>query len=160
MFKIRVLTPNYWLAGEVEENNAFLGWLNNKDKKVLELHNVKGITLDPASVLPALVHNTITLHKNQIVAIDLSSPEAQRNVKIGSRAEPALLYSDRFVIEGNLHPSGEMPISRIPDVVQSNFVPLSEVKLNPLIPTNRKLSVIKSKLMIFSWQYIDFYHGR
>jgi len=32
MFKIGVLTPAYWLTGEVEENSAFLGWLNNKDK--------------------------------------------------------------------------------------------------------------------------------
>ena len=53
MFKVRILTPAYLLTGEVEENNAFLGWLNNKDKSTLDLHNVEGLVLDPNAAMPA-----------------------------------------------------------------------------------------------------------
>jgi hypothetical protein len=159
MFKISVLTPAYWLTGEVEENSAFLGWLNNKDKNTLDLHNVQGIFLDPNTSMPATAAGQVTLDKNQVVAIDMVSPDAQRAISLPGRVELAVFYTPRFIIQANLHPTGDMPINRIADVVKSNFVPVSKAQLHPLLPT-RKLPRLESAVMILNWRHIDFYHAQ
>ena len=158
MFRISVLTPAYLLTGEVEENNAFLGWLNNKDKNTLDLNDVEGLVLDPHAAMPATAANQVTLEKSQVVAIDMLSPDGQQTIRVSERAVLTVLYTARFIIQANLHPTGDMPINRIPDVVKSNFVPATQVKLHPLLPT-RQLPRLESPLMIFNWRYIDFYHA-
>ena len=159
MFSVRVLTPAYLLTGQIEESNAFLGWLNNKDKNTLDLHGVEALVLDPAASIPATAAPQVTLDKSQVVAIDMFSPEARRAVNVSQRAELAVLYTARFVIQANLHPTGDMPINRIPDVVKSNFVPVSRAQLHPLLPT-RQLPSLESPLLILNWRHIDFYHGQ
>ncbi len=159
MFQVRVLTPAYLLTGQVEETQSFLGWLNNKDKSTLDLHNVEGLVLDPQSSIPATAARLVTLHKSQVVAIDMFTPQAQQAVKVTGRAELAVLYTGRFLIQANLHPSGDMPINRIPDVVKSNFVAVTQASLHPLLPT-RQLPSLTSALMILNWSHVDFYHAR
>ena len=82
MFQVRVFTPAYLLTGQVEETHSFLGWLNNKDKATLDLHNVEALVLDPKSAIPATAAKLVTIHKSQVVSIDLFSPEAQRAVQV------------------------------------------------------------------------------
>jgi hypothetical protein len=159
MFQVRVYTPAYLLTGEVEETHSFLGWLNNKDKSTLDLHNVEALLLDPKTSIPATAAGQVTLHKSQVVGIDMFSPTAQQAVKVSGRAELAVLYTARFIIQANLHPSGDMPISRIPDVVKSNFVAVTQAQLHPLLPT-RRLPAPEAPVMILNWHYVDFYHGR
>ncbi len=159
MFKVRILTPAYLLTGEVEENNAFLGWLNNKDKNTLDLHNVEGLLLDPDATMPATSAKMITLAKSQVVSLDMLDPSGQRTISVGSRTQLAVLYTARFIIQANLHPTGDMPISNIPNVVKSDFVPVTRANLHPLIPT-RKLPSLESALMLLNWRHIDFYHAQ
>jgi hypothetical protein len=159
MFQVRVITPAYLLTGQVEETHSFLGWLNNKDKSTLDLHNVEALVLDPKSVIPATAAKQVTIHKSQVVGIDMFSPEAQRAVQVSGRAELAVLYTARFLIQANLHPTGDMPINRIPDVVKSNFVAVTQAKLHPLLPV-RQLPTLESPMMILNWHHLDFYHGR
>jgi hypothetical protein len=159
MFKISILTPAYLLTGDVEENTAFLGWLNNKDKSTLDLYNVEGLVLDPSASMPATAAELVTLDKSQVVGIDMISPDGQQAIHVSERAQLAVLYTRRFIIQANLHPTGEMPINRIPDVVKSNFVPITHVNLHPLLPT-RQLPRLESPLMILNWRHIDFYHAR
>ena len=157
MFKVRILTPAYLLTGEVEENNAFLGWLNNKDKSTLDLHNVEGLVLDPNAALPATMAKLVTLAKSQVVGIDMFDTAGQRTISVSERTQLAVLYTARFIIQAHLHPTGDMPISNIPNVVKSDFVPATRVNLHPLLPT-RKLPSLESALMLFNWRHIDFYH--
>ncbi|MEW5959350.1 MAG: hypothetical protein AB1801_16590, partial [Chloroflexota bacterium] len=82
MFTVRVLTPAYLLTGQVEESNAFLGWLNNKDKNTLDLHHVEALVLNPAASIPATAAKLVTLDKSQVVGIDMFTPEAQRAVRV------------------------------------------------------------------------------
>ncbi len=159
MFQVRVLTPAYLLTGQVEETNAFLGWLNNKDKNTLDLHDVESLVLNPDASIPATAAKLVTLDKSQVVAIDMISPGGQRSINISGRAELAVLYTARFIIQANLHPTGDMPINRIPDVVKSNFVAVTQARLHPLLPT-RELPSLESKMMILNWRHIDFYHGQ
>lgn len=159
MFEVSVLTPAYHLAGQVEESSSFLGWLNNKDINALNLHNVESLTLDPNASVPATSAELVTLDKSQVVAINMFSPEAQRSINLSQRTELAVFYTPRFIIQANLHPTGDMPIHKIPDVVKSSFVAVTQAQLHPLLPI-RQVPSLEANLLILNWRHIDFYHAR
>ena len=158
-FVIRVYTPSYVLTGQSESNNAFLGWINNPNKQTLDLREVQGLSLDPVAILSSFAQPVVTLPKRQIVAIEMVSPEAQASVQMSPRAELAVLYTARFVIQASLHPTGDMPIGHMFNVMGGDFFPVSDVRLHPLIPT-RKLPADSARVMIASKSFVDFYHAR
>ncbi len=158
MFEVRVLTPAYLLTGEIEENSSFVGWLNNKNKLTIDLNNVEGIMLNPESPMPATSAKMVTLPKNQVVGIDMLSPKGRKTIQLPERTQLATFYTVRFIIQANLHPTGDMLINNIPNVSNSDFVATTEVKLHPLLPT-RQFPNLETAMMIFNWQHIDFYHA-
>lgn len=158
-FVIRVYTPSYVLIGQSESSNAFLGWLNNPNKQTLDLLEVQGLSLDPNATLVNFSQPLVTLPKRQILAIDMVSPEAQASVQMSSRSELSVLYTERFVIQANLHPTGDMPVSHMFNVIGGDFFAVSDVQLHPIIPT-RKLPTNSARVMIVNKSFVDFYHAR
>lgn len=158
-FIVRVYTPAYMLIGQSESPDAYLGWLNNPNKQTLDLVEVQGLSLDPDATLVDFSQPVVTLPKRQIVAIDMVSPEAQASVQMPSRAELAVLYVGRFVIQANLHPAGDMPVGHILNVMGGDFFPISHARLYFVIPT-RKLPTDPSPVMIVNKSFLDFYHPR
>jgi hypothetical protein len=158
-FVIRVYTPAYVLTGQSESTNAFLGWLNNPNKQTLDLLEVQGLSLDPNASLANFSQPLATLPKKQIVAIDLTSPEAQASVQLSPRTELSVLYTERFVIQANMHPTGDMPVSNIFNVVGGDFLPVSDARLHPVIPT-RKLPADYARVLIVNKLAVNFYHTR
>ncbi len=156
---IRVYTQAYVLTGQSESSNAFLGWLNNPNKQTLDLMEAEGLCLDPNANLASITQSLVTLPKRQIVAVDLVSPEAQASVQVSSRAEQAVLYTERFVIQGNIHPAGDMPLRNVFNVVGGDFLPLSDARLYPVIPT-RTLASDYAHLLIINKFFVSFYHAR
>jgi hypothetical protein len=158
-FVIRVYTPSYVLIGQSESSNAFLGWLNNPNKQTLDLLEVQGLSLHPNATLVNFSQPLVTLPKRQILAIDMVSPEAQASVQMSSRAELSVLYTERFVIQANLHPTGDMPVSHMFNVMGGDFFPVSNAQLHPIIPT-RNLPTNSARVMIVNKSFVDFYHSR
>ncbi len=70
-----------------------------------------------------------------------------------------MLYTDRFVVQANMHPSGEMPVSNIFNVVGGDFLPVSDARLYPLVPT-RKLPTDHAQVLIVNKHSVNFYHAR
>jgi len=158
-FFVRVYTPSYVLSGQSESQNAFLGWINNPNKQTLDLREVQGLSLDPTAILSSFAQPVVTLPKRQIVAIEMVSPEAQASVQMTPRAELAVLYTARFVIQASLHPAGDMPVGHMFNVMGGDFFPVSDARLHPLIPT-RELPADSARVMIVNKSFIDFYHAR
>jgi hypothetical protein len=158
-FIIRIYTPAYVLIGQSESTNAFLGWLNNPNKQTLDLFEVQGLSLDPNATLVNFSQPMVTFPKGQIEAIDLVSLEAQASIQLPSRTELAVLYTDRFVVQANMHPSGDMPVSNIFNVVGGDFLPVSDARLYPLVPT-RKLPTDHAQVLIVNKHSVNFYHAR
>jgi hypothetical protein len=158
-FVIRVYTPSYVLIGQSESSNAFLGWLNNPNKQTLDLLEVQGLSLHPNATLVNFSQPLVTLPKRQILAIDMVSPEAQASVQMSSRAELSVLYTERFVIQANLHPTGDMPVSHMFNVMGGDFFPVSNAQLHPILPT-RNLPTNSARVMIVNKSFVDFYHSR
>ncbi len=158
-FTVRIYTPAYVITGQSESNNAFLGCLNNPNKQTIDLTEVQGLSLDPAAVLSSFAQALVTLPKRQVVAIDLVSPEAQASVQRSPRADLAVLYTARFIIQASMHPTGDMPLSNMFNVMGGDFFPVSDARLHPLIPT-RKLPAETARVLIVNKTFVDFYHAR
>jgi hypothetical protein len=158
-FIVRVYTPAYALEGRSESTNAFLGWLNNPNKRTLDLFEVQGLSLDPSATLASFSQPQVTVPKNRILAVDMVSTQAQSSVQLPSRAVLAVLYTERFVIQANVHASGDMPISNVFNVVGGDFLAVSDAKLHPIIPT-RKLPTDYAHVLVLSKLFVNFYHPR
>ena len=158
-FIIRVYTPAYMLIGQSESTNAFLGWLNNPNKQTLDLFEVQGLSLDPDATLVNFSQPVVTLPKIQIEGIDLVSPEAQSSVQMPSRTELSVLYTQRFVIQANMHPTGDMPVSNLFNVVGGDFFPVSDARLYPVVPT-RKLPTDHAQVLVVNKRLVNFFPSR
>lgn len=159
-FQVRVLTDSFLLTGKVEGQNAFLGWLNNPSKRTIELKEVQGLPLAADSVVPqGFEEPVVVLPKECIVAIDMMDKAGQAAVQMSQRKESALLYTDRFAIEAKLHPTGNMPVQNVFNIMgETSFFPISEVKFHPLVPT-RQFSEPTSALLILNRGKVQFYHA-
>ena len=51
------------------------------------------------------------------------------------RAEMAVLYTPRFVIQAHLHPAGDMRVSNLFNVMSGMVFPTSRAQLHPIVPT-------------------------
>jgi hypothetical protein len=120
---------------------------------------VQGLSLDPDATLVNFSQPVVTLPKVQIEGIDLVSPEAQASVQLPSRAELSVLYTQRFVIEANMHPSGDMSVSNLFNVTGGNFFPISDARLQPVVPT-RKLPTDRARLLVVNKHLVSFFHSR
>jgi hypothetical protein len=159
-FHVRVLTDTFLLTGYVEEQNAFLGWLNNPNKRTVELKDVRGLPLAANSAVPAgFEEPEVVLPKECIVAIDMVDQAGQAAVQMSQRREPALIYTDRFAIEAHLHPTGDMPVQHIFNIMgETSFFPTSDAEFHPLIPT-RQFPEPRAAVLIVNREKVEFYHA-
>ena len=158
-FPIRVYTLSYLLTGEIESQDAFLSWLNNLSKESLNLSGVEGLALDPSAVLASVTQPQVVVSKHQVMAIDMMSPEAAAWVTMPPRAEMAVLYTQRFIIQAHLHPAGDMRVSNLFNVMSGVFFPPSRAQLHPIVPT-RDLPTGNARLLIVNRSYVDFFHPK
>ena len=154
---VRVITTSYLFSGMAESNDAFLGWLNNPNKPCIDLEDVEGFPLDPTADLRSFWHAAITIPKPGVVAFDLVSAEGAAAVQVAERRETVVVYAGRLVIEGFVHPPGDMPVSHLLNVVGGFFFPVSLAKVHPMTPT-RPLPADFSPMMILNRNHVDFYH--
>jgi hypothetical protein len=158
-FHIRTLTDSFLLSGYVEEQNAFLGWLNNPNKKTIELKDVRGLSLAAKSVVPTFNQREVVLPKECIVAIDMADQAGRASVQMSPRQEPAVIYTARFAIQAQLHPTGDMPLHHIFNVMgETAFFPTSNAEFHPLIPT-RQFPEPRSAVLVVNREKVEFYHA-
>ncbi len=156
---IRVYTLSYFISGRFASSDAFLTWLNNPNKQTLELAEAQIVVLDPQAKLQNVSQPMVTVPKGQIVAVGLNAPEGETLLSLPSRAELAVLYTPRYVIQGYLHPSGDVALSNLFNVTEGIFVPVTHAQLHALVPT-REVSGDTARLMMVNKDFVDCYHPR
>jgi hypothetical protein len=154
-----VYTLSYLLSGRAVSSDSFLGWLNNPNKQTIDLAQVEALPLDPEAKLGSMSWPEVTVPKDQIVAIGLTTPEGSGLLSLPTRAELAVLYTGRFVIQGHVRPTGDMPINNLINTTSGMFFPVSQAEIHPLVPT-RPLGNTHSRLLIVNKTCVHFYHPR
>jgi len=156
---IRVYTLSYLISGRFASSEAFLTWVNNPNKQTLDLTDAHITALDPQAKLGSVAQPMVTVPKGQIVAIGITTPGEDALLSLPSRAELAVLYTPRYVIQGYLHPSGDMLLSNLLNVMGGAFIPVTHVQLHALVPT-REVSGDTARLMMVNRAFVDCYHPR
>jgi hypothetical protein len=156
-FDIRVYTSSYVLTGQSESTNSFLGWLNNTAKQTIDLSEVEGLCLDPNALLVRFKQPLVVVPKRQIVAIELLSPEAIASISVSQRTELCVLYTACYVIQGGMHVSGELAVTNLLNVLSSDYFPVSQARIYPILPS-RKLPADYAYRLIVNRAHVHFYH--
>ncbi len=115
------------------------------------------MSLDPDGLLARFSHTKIAVPKPQVMAIDLMSPEGAATVRVPERSELVVMYAGRFVLEGKVHPAGNMPVLNLLNVMGGLYFPMSQARLHPVAPT-RELPMDFSHMLIFNRNFVDFFH--
>lgn len=156
---VRVFTPDYVLGGYVAPpGQAFLGWLNNVNQRAIVLTRAQAMGLASDSVVQAFSPAELSLPKSRIVAIDLMDEAGRRSIQLAPRREPAVLYAGGLIIQANLHPTGDMPVSKLFDVMGGLFFSVSAAKIRSAQPS-RHFGPQKTDILLINHQWVDFYHA-
>jgi hypothetical protein len=156
---VRVFTPDYVLGGYVAPTGqAFLGWLNNVNQRAIALTHTQAMGLAPDSVVQAFSPAEATLPKGRIVALDLMDENARRSIQLAPQRVRAAIYAGGFIIQANLHPTGEMPVANLFNVMGGEFFAVSEAEIRVALPA-RDFGPANAEILLISRTWVDFYHA-
>lgn len=156
---VRVFTPDYVLGGYITPpGQAFLGWLNNVNQRAIVLTHTQAMGLAPDSIVQPFSPAEVSLPKDRIVALDLMDEAGRRSIQLAARRVPAALYAGGFLIQANLHPTGDMPVSNIFNVMGSDFFSVSEAKIRSALPV-RDFGPDQAEILLINQRWVDFFHA-
>jgi hypothetical protein len=156
---VRVFTPDYVVGGYVAPTGqAFLGWLNNVNQRAIVLTRAQAMGLAPDSAVQSFSPSEVTLPKGRIVALDLMDPAARRTIQLAPRRVPAALYAGGFIFRANLHPTGEMQVTHLFNVMGGTFFSVSEARIGSAVPI-RDFGPAQAEILLINQQWVDFFHA-
>jgi hypothetical protein len=156
---VRIFTPDYVLGGYVTPpGQAFLGWINNVNQRAIVLTRAQAMGLPPDSAVQSFSPSEVSLPKNRIVAIDLLGEVGRHSIQLVPRRVRAALYAGGFLIRANLHPTGDMPVSNLFNVMSSEFFAVSEAEIRSTLPT-RDFGPDKADVLLVNHRWVDFFHA-
>jgi hypothetical protein len=155
---VRVFTPDYVVGGYVAPpGQAFLGWLNNVNQRAIVVIRTQAMGLAPDSVVEAFSPAKVTVPKRRIVALDLMDEAGRRSIQLAPQRVPAMLYAGGFTIRANLHPTGDMPVANLFNVMGGEFFSISEAKIQPAVPA-RNFGPAEAQILLINQHWVDFFH--
>ena len=155
----RIFTPDYVLGGYiVPPGQAFLGWLNNVNQRSIVLARTQAMGLAPDNVVQPFSPAKITVPKSRIVGIDLMDETGQRSIQLAPRRVPAAIYAGGFIIKANLHPTGDMPVSNLFNVMGADFFAVSGAEISVALPA-RDFGPPQSRVLLINRSWVDFFHA-
>ena len=158
-FAVRVFTPDFVLGGYiVPPGQALLGWLNNVNQRVVVLARAQAMGMAPDSTVQAISIAEVTLPKICIVAIDLMDDAGRRSIPLPPRRVPAALYAGGLLIRANLHPTGDMPVSHLLNVMGGDFFAVSGAEIRAAVPS-RDLGSAQAEVLLINQRWVDFFHA-
>ncbi len=156
---VRVFTPDYVLGGYVSPpGQALLGWINNVNQRSIVLTRSQVMGLAPESVVQTFSPAEVTLSKSRIVALDLMDDAGRCSIQLSPRRVPAVIYGGGLLIRANLHPSGDMPIANLFNVMGGDFFSVSEADIRPTVST-RDFGPSDAQVLLINQHWVDFFHA-
>jgi len=156
---VRVFTPDYVLSGYVAPpGQAFLGWLNNVNQRSIVLTRAQAMGLASDSLVQAFSPAEVTLPKNRIVALDLMDDAGRRSIQLSPRRVPAAVYAGGLLIRANLHPTGDMPVANLFNVMGGEFFAVSEAGIRSAEPA-RDFGPAQTGILLINRRWVDFFHA-
>jgi hypothetical protein len=157
-YDINVITTQYYLTAKIEPYGPFVLWLNDMSRVAVPLYSVNGVALDAGRSLDTFQREDLLVLKQDIVAVDLLSADARETVTLMQRSEKMVLFTDRFVFNGNYPMSAETRVPEMLDTLKGEFFPITAVQAHPLRAV-RATIFRTSDMTILNRRFITAYHS-
>ncbi len=157
-YPVNVLTPLVYYSGSVQPIGPMSLWINDLERGAIPLYDAKGGALDAGSALDSFAREELIVLKQDIVAVDILSEEARKQVPMMSNVAKVAIYTDRFVFSGSFPTSVETKIPDMLDGLKGEFFPVRAAQIYPLRPTRAPV-FRTSELVLLNRRFVTSYHS-
>ena len=157
-FAITLFTANFQVRGAIHSPGVLQTFMNDEQRPTLVVYNADAIGFEatnPAAraSVPELIVRKVAC---QVVAFDRRPSPDQYTLL--PRAEPAAIYTDQFLIEGNFHMGADARLVDFADTSLQQFIIASDARIYPLFQPRAAL-VGGAPLVAVHKAEIRFYHA-
>lgn len=158
VYQVEVICRGYLLTGDFTPIGPIVPYLNDSGRRFVPFLDATLTALDPASPMPKLQQPTLMVGKPEIAAVSLIEPEAAQAAQLFANSYRTIVYTGRFVIEGDLHMGAEESPTEFLSESQADFCGMTDVTIYPLQASSRQPQR-QSPLVIINRSAVLFYHA-
>ncbi|MHB8627145.1 MAG: hypothetical protein ACYDBJ_22695 [Aggregatilineales bacterium] len=157
-FPVTLFAANFQARGMVRSPGVLQTFLNDEQRSTLVVYNADVIGFEPTNPaarvsVPELIVRKVSC---QIVAFDRRPPPDQYTLL--PHTEPAAIYTDQFIVEGNFHMGADARLTDFADTSLQQFIVASDARIYPLFQPRAAL-VPGAPLIAVHKSAIRFYHA-
>jgi len=159
VYQSEVICREYFVRGGFQPIGPMLPFLNDAGRRFIQFQDPTLTAYDAGNPLAKLHPSGVMLGKQEIVAISILDPEGVEAAQLFATSSKMIVYTNRFVIQGNLHMGAEdTPMDFLSDS-NADFVGMTDATLYPLVAAQRQPQ-LKASLLIINRSNVLFYHER
>lgn len=157
-FPVTLFTANFQARGALHSPGVLQTFLNDEQRPTLTFYNADVIGFEatnPAArvSVPELIARKVAC---QVIAFDRRPPSDQYTLL--PHVEPAAMYTDQFLIEGNFHMGADARLADFADTALQQFIIASDARIYPLFQPRASL-VGGAPVIAVHKATIRFYHA-
>jgi hypothetical protein len=134
VYPVGVITGEFCMKGELHVKGVLQVALNHEDVSTVTVFNVQAQALDADNVAAQLSTPELVLLRSTCQLITFAQQLSQDELTVKASTLPAIVYTARFAVQGNLHVGSGGHLTEALDDLKAYFLPVTEVSLYPLRP--------------------------
>jgi len=159
VYQSEVICKDYFVQGGFQPIGPMVPFLNDMGRRFVQLQDAVVTAYDASNPLAKLRPSSVMLGKGEIVAVSILDPAGLEAAQLFAASHKMILYTSRFVIQGDLHMGAEdTPLDFLSDS-NADFVGMTDATLYPLVSGQRQPQ-LKASLLLLNRRNILFYHER
>jgi hypothetical protein len=157
-FPVTLFAANFQARGVLHSPGVLQTFLNDDQRSTVVIYNADVIgfeSTNPAArvSVPELIVRKVSC---QLIAFDRRPLPDQYTLL--PRAEPAAVYTDQFLIEGNFHMGADSRLADFADTSLQQFIVASDARIYPLFQPRAAL-IGSAPMIALHKSSIRFYHA-
>ena len=157
VYQSQVIARDYLLSGGFQPIGPMLPFLNDAGRRFIQFKDATLNALDADNPLAKLQPSAVMLNKDDIVAVSILDPAGFEAAQLFATKHKVIVYSDRFVIKGDLHMGADDQPLDILSSSNHDFMGMTGTTLYPL-KASRSTPRPNAQLMLIHRKNILFYH--
>jgi hypothetical protein len=159
VYQSEVICKDYFVRGGFQPIGPMLPFLNDMGRRFIQFQDATLTAYDASNPLAQLRPSSVMLGKREIVAVSILDPAGVEAAQLFATSYKMIVYTNRFVIQGDLHMGAEdTPMDFLSDS-NADFVGMTDTTLYPLV-TSQRQPQLKASLFIINRSNVLFYHER
>jgi hypothetical protein len=154
-YAVHFFTPSFQFSGQLEIIGNLLDFLNDTRRDVLICQQVRIVPLKPG--LRELTRPSISIRKTEFVLLYFDDPSAQSEMRLLTRAETTVIYTDLAIVRGDVHLPAEARANDFLAAVSGILLPVTSVSLFKVVEFPLPFPD-HCDLLLVGRDYIQMYH--